>query len=674
MNEAQAFVNQNMAARNEHQAQMNQNQAARNEHQAHNMQRIQAPPVENNNFEVKASLLNIVQNSKFHGLPMEDPLDHIDQFDRVCNLTKINGVSEDGFKLRLFPFSLGDKSHQWEKNLPRGSIQTWDQSMKLVENLAMSNDTYGEDYERANRTEGSSKEQRMERELKELRSQVDKMMVASQKPIHFVGECDDQSPIFDNVNEEGLIQEELNYIGNQKKFQRYNNFNTNQNLSYRITNVANPQDQQLLQGQQRVENSYSDLGSKYEAIQQKIKELEKNQASSSRQQGTLPGKPEPNPKEYAHGITLRSGKCSLKTMSKLVGRQLKGDVVPEKPYVPPPPYQPKFPFTGRFKKQILEKARAVFDKQLRETNFTVPIIEAFLMIPQLGKFLKDAILNRSKELQGMVVLSHECSAIIQRKTNPRKLSDPGSLTLPCTIGHLKFSGCLCDLGASVSLMSFLVAQRLGFRVFKPAKTSLVLADRSVRLPIGLLEDPSVKVGGFEVPTDFIVLEMDEEPVNPLILGRPFLATSGAIIDVRGGKIELHLGSESLTLLKQWMNWLMSCEHGFLAEESEAYKMVLDQHKAGHGSENQFLEMETSGLEVQSIIGFSTSQGPVQECMAVGIEAEQEVKLADEMNTKEAPAEQGGFLADWDETKAPSVELKPFLALIHFILSSSLIGC
>ncbi|XP_024014718.1 uncharacterized protein LOC112088555 [Eutrema salsugineum] len=152
------------------------------------------------------------------------------------------------------------------------------------------------------------------------------------------------------------------------------------------------------------------------------------------------------------------------------------------------------------------------------------------------------------ELQGMVVLSHECSAIIQRKAIPRKLTDPGSFTLPYAIGPLLFSGCLCDLGASVSLMPFSIAKKLGFRVFKPARISLVLVDRSVRLPVGMLEDLPVKIGGFEVPTDFIVLEMDEEPVDPLILGRPFLATAGAIIDVRGGIIELQLGSERISLM------------------------------------------------------------------------------------------------------------------------------
>ena len=91
---------------------------------------IVPPPVQNNNFEIKSGLIAMVQSNKFHGLPMEDPLDHLDEFDRLCSLTKINGVSEHGFKLRLFPFSLGDKAHQWEKSLPQGSITSWNYCKK----------------------------------------------------------------------------------------------------------------------------------------------------------------------------------------------------------------------------------------------------------------------------------------------------------------------------------------------------------------------------------------------------------------------------------------------------------------------------------------------------------------------------------------------------------------
>ena len=86
--------------------------------------------MENNNFEIKSSLINMIQSNKYHGLALEDPLDHLDNFDKLCGTTKINGVSEDAFKLRLFPFSLGDKAHTWEKSLSRDSITTWDECKK----------------------------------------------------------------------------------------------------------------------------------------------------------------------------------------------------------------------------------------------------------------------------------------------------------------------------------------------------------------------------------------------------------------------------------------------------------------------------------------------------------------------------------------------------------------
>lgn len=132
----------------------------------------------------------------------------------------------------------------------------------------------------------------------------------------------------------------------------------------------------------------------------------------------------------------------------------------------------------------------------------------------------------------MVVLSHECSAIIQKKVVHEKLGDHGSFTLPCSLGPLVFKNCLCDLGTSVSLMLLSISKKLGFSKYKPSNISLNLADRSIRLPHGLLEDLPIKIGNIEVPTDIVVLEMDEEPKDPLILGRPFLATTGAVIDVR----------------------------------------------------------------------------------------------------------------------------------------------
>lgn len=86
---------------------------------------IQPPAVEKPNFDIHPKLIDMVQGNKFHGLPTKNPIGHLDQFYLICSMVKINGISEDTFKLRLFFFfPLGYKACQWEKCLPQYSIKT----------------------------------------------------------------------------------------------------------------------------------------------------------------------------------------------------------------------------------------------------------------------------------------------------------------------------------------------------------------------------------------------------------------------------------------------------------------------------------------------------------------------------------------------------------------------
>ena len=172
----------------------------------------------------------------------------------------------------------------------------------------------------------------------------------------------------------------------------------------------------------------------------------------------------------------------------------------------PLPYKPLLPFPGRFKKVLVAKYRALLEKHIKD----MPLVDCLALIPDEHKYVKDLITERIKEVQGMVVLSHECSAITQKKIVQEKLEDPRSFTLPCSIRQLTFNNCLCDLGASVSLMPLSVVKKLGFVHYKPCDLTLILADRTSKTPFGLLEDVPVMINGVEVPTDFVVLEMDEK--------------------------------------------------------------------------------------------------------------------------------------------------------------------
>ena len=143
-----------------------------------------------------------------------------------------------------------------------------------------------------------------------------------------------------------------------------------------------------------------------------------------------------------------------------------------------------------------------------------------------------------------VNLTEECSAILQRKL-PQKLKDPGSFTIPCTIGNAIFERALCDLGASINLMPLSIFKRLGLGEARPTTVTLQLADRSLKHPRGVIEDVLVKVDKFIFPADFIVLDMEEDKEIPIILGRPFLATGRAMIDVQRGELKLRVQEEEV---------------------------------------------------------------------------------------------------------------------------------
>ena len=132
-----------------------------------------------------------------------------------------------------------------------------------------------------------------------------------------------------------------------------------------------------------------------------------------------------------------------------------------------------------------------------------------------------------------------------------KYKDPRSPTISVNIGETCIDKALLDLGASVNLLPYSVYKQLGLGEFKPTNITLSLADRSVKIPKGIVEDVLVKVDKFYYPMDFVVL--DTEPIAsgpnhvPIILGRPFLATVNAIINCRNGVMQLTFGNMTLEL-------------------------------------------------------------------------------------------------------------------------------
>ncbi|GKB59106.1 reverse transcriptase domain-containing protein, partial [Tanacetum coccineum] len=103
-----------------------------------------------------------------------------------------------------------------------------------------------------------------------------------------------------------------------------------------------------------------------------------------------------------------------------------------------------------------------------------------------------------------------------------------------------------DLGSSINLMPLSVWKKLSLPELTPTCITLELADHSITQPIGIAKDVDVKVGKFQFPADFVVVDFEADPRVPLTLGRSFLKTGRALINVYEGELTLRVGKEAVT--------------------------------------------------------------------------------------------------------------------------------
>ncbi|XP_074560133.1 uncharacterized protein LOC141816207 [Curcuma longa] len=184
--------------------------------------------------------------------------------------------------------------------------------------------------------------------------------------------------------------------------------------------------------------------------------------------------------------------------------------------------------------------------KVKDITLDIPLLDALVEMPKFVKLIKGLMSTKNITLaKNTVALTEEVSEKILNNKTPPKLKDPGSFTIPCKINNISIGRAFCDLGVSVSIIPYEISKKCGYTDLKLTTMAIQLADQSCRYPMGIVEDVSVKVGGFTVPTDFIVLEMEEDPSILIILGRSFFATSGAKIDVKNHKLSLEVGDKKV---------------------------------------------------------------------------------------------------------------------------------
>ncbi|GJX67973.1 reverse transcriptase domain-containing protein [Tanacetum coccineum] len=293
-----------------------------------------------------------------------------------------------------------------------------------------------------------------------------------------------------------------------------------------------------------------------------------NQASTS---GTLPSNTIPNPKGEMKAITIRSGVAyegpSIPTnpsLKKVMKQETEETTDKEQtnfqgstahiqpPVIPIPILKPdvmktlpklNIPYPSILNDQKLcEKAT----NQMEKLHFDISFADALLLMPKFASTIKILLTNKDKLFElAKIPLNENCLAMLLKKL-PEKLGDPGKFLIPCDFPGMDVCHALADLGASINLMPLSIWKKLSLPELTPTRMTLELADRSITRPKGVAEDVFVKVGKFHFPTDFVVVDFDADPRVPLILGRSFLRTGRALIDVYGEEITLRVNDEAVT--------------------------------------------------------------------------------------------------------------------------------
>ncbi|XP_016192427.1 uncharacterized protein LOC107633298 [Arachis ipaensis] len=217
-------------------------------------------------------------------------------------------------------------------------------------------------------------------------------------------------------------------------------------------------------------------------------------------------------------------------------------------HVPMEMKEPKEQSSPNVQKEPEDEQLAQFLAILRKLQVNISFGEELEKKPPYMASLKNAIAEKTTQNgDEMVVLTNECSALVQ-KMLPQKMPDPGSILIPCTIGTITFENALCNLGSSIDLMPLSMMRKLGIQEVHPTKISLEMADMSLKRAYGMVKNVLIKVKYLYLPADFVILDNGEDRDNFIILGRPFLATTKALIDVKKGELILRLWEDHILFM------------------------------------------------------------------------------------------------------------------------------
>nr|GEW60155.1 hypothetical protein [Tanacetum cinerariifolium] len=472
---------------------------------------IVVPPINANNFELKQTLINLVQSNQFTG--RQDPHNHLRFFNKVTSTFRHPKVPNTTIKLLLFPFSLEGEARIWLDKEPPRSILMWEDLERFKDLL------------RQCPHHGFSELYQLDTFYNALNPN-DQDALDSAAGGNFLDKF--QHECLSIIESKSKVRYSRSRVTDSRENTNAPLFSSLPSNSFDLQQIAASLEDKLEIRMNRFEKSLKDMKDSFVTSTTQIKAVEgsfkNNQASSS---SSLPSNTIPNPKGEAKAITTRSGMSykelpippsgveeqeptevtkdtelpSTKDIQPLsVQVQVQEEEPIKKPFVVLPKAKANLSYPSRLaKEKIHEKddiLAAKFMEIFRDLHFELSFADALVHMPKFAPMFKKLLNNKNKLIElTKTPLNENCSAVVLKKL-PEKLE---------------------------------------------------LADRTISKPTGVAENIFVKVGKFYFPANFVVLDFIADPRVSLILRSPFLSTAHAIINVYEREIILRLEKQSLTI-------------------------------------------------------------------------------------------------------------------------------
>nr|GEW30953.1 DNA-directed DNA polymerase [Tanacetum cinerariifolium] len=556
---------------------------------------IVIPEIYADHFEIKTNLLQLVQANPYHGFERENHHTHINNFKRITSTLKFRDVPNDVIKLMMFPYSLEGNARVWYDKEPPNSILTLEDLVnKFVNQLFPPSKTPTSKMKSLVSLKDSRRH--LERHGNDLRKFLEHSLNAAAGGNLLSKTTREALQIIENKSK-------IRYSRNKPNVS-WINTTSRKNASKtddRIDKLANqiltlvdifakkvvtPVPVKAVEESccMRTRNSYFLNNSSATILRTQNKrrtlnvvepelrtivEMADNRTIDELLQAPTEG--------YGEAIAIpeiNAGHFEIKTklLQLVQANPYQGSTAHIQPLIvpisiPKPDVlkiqpKPNIPYPFRLNDQKLrEKATNQMEKFFQifhDLHFDISFANALLFMPKFASTIKSLLTNKDKLFElAKLPLNENCSAMLLKKL-PEKLGDPGKFFIPYDFLGMDVCHALADLGASINLMPLSIWKKLSLPELTPTRMTLELADRSITRPKGVAKDVFVKVGKFHFPTDFVIIDFEADPRVPLILGRSFLRTSRALIDVYGEEITLRVNDESVTFnLNQTMRYSLT---------------------------------------------------------------------------------------------------------------------